>query len=382
MPAAKKSFYNIFYTAAFLCAALFVFVTANKNHNAAGWLLALFFAMLAIAFRGNQFLKGLSYTVMIMAVVSIAMYHPQYFTTVGSFKLSSLIIPLLQVIMFGMGTELSLKDFANVIKMPKGIIVGVACHYIIMPLIGFAIANLFNFPKEIAAGIILIGCCPSGLASNVMSYLARANLALSVSVTTISTMLAPFLTPLLMHLLGGSFVEIHFWSMVWDITKIVIIPIGAGLAFHYLIHGKFKWLDKAMPLVSMAGIAFILTIITAAGRDNLLQVGALLLIATFMHNVAGYFLGYWSARLLRFHERDCRTIALEVGMQNAGLASGLALAMGKLATAGLAPAIFGPVMNVTGSTLASWWHNHLPGDAPTTTASNETKETVNNLSSL
>ena len=363
MPAAKKNVYNIFYIAAFLLAVLFVFVSANKNHNAAGWLLALFFATLAIAFRGNKFLKGLSYTVMIMAVVTIAMYHPQYFITIGNFKLSSLIIPLLQVIMFGMGTELSLKDFANVIKMPKGIIVGVACHYIIMPLIGFAIATLFNFPKEIAAGIILIGCCPSGLASNVMSYLARANLALSVSVTTISTMLAPFLTPLLMQLLGGSFVEIHFWSMVWDITKIVIIPIGAGLAFHYLVHGKFKWLDKAMPLVSMAGIAVILTIITAAGRDNLLKVGALLLIATFMHNIAGYFLGYWSARLLKFHERDCRTIALEVGMQNAGLASGLALAMGKLATAGLAPAIFGPVMNVTGSTLASWWHNHLPDDA-------------------
>src|SRR6185503_950940 len=134
----------------------------------------------------------------------------------------------------------SLRDFANVIKMPKGIFVGVACHYIIMPLIGFAIATLFNFPKEIAAGIILIGCCPSGLASNVMSYLARANLALSVSVTTISTMLAPFLTPLLMQLLGGSFVEIHFWSMVWDITKIVIIPVTASLAFHYLVRGKLK----------------------------------------------------------------------------------------------------------------------------------------------
>ena len=110
----------------------------------------------------------------------------------------------------------------------------------------------------------------------------------------------------------------------------------------------------------MAGIIFIITIITAAGRDNLLKVGALLTVATFIHNLSGYFLGYWSARILKFHERDCRTIALEVGMQNAGLASGLALTMGKLATAGLAPAIFGPVMNITGSSLASWWHNHLP----------------------
>jgi BASS family bile acid:Na+ symporter len=259
-----------------------------------------------------------------------------------------------------MGTELSLKDFANVVRMPKGIIVGVVFHYIIMPLVGFGIASLFHFPNEIAAGIILVGCCPSGLASNVMAYLARANLALSVSVTTISTLLAPFLTPLLLQWLGGSFVQIDFWAMVWDITKIVIIPIVAGLAFHYLMRGRFGWLDKVLPLVSMTGIACILAIMVAAGRDNLLKVGALLLVATFLHNVTGFFLGYWSARLLKFSERDSRTISLEVGMQNAGLATGLALTMGKIATAGLAPAIFGPVMNVNGSSLASWWHNHLP----------------------
>jgi BASS family bile acid:Na+ symporter len=360
MTSSKRSGYSFFYIAAIIFLLAYFFTIIQQLNDWSGWLLMLCLFSLSIGFRGKPFLRGLSYTVMILAVVSIAMYYPQYFKTIGSYKLPSLIIPLLQVIMFGMGTELSLKDFANVIRMPKGIIVGVVCHYVIMPLVGFGVASLFNFPKEIAAGIILVGCCPSGLASNVMSYLARANLALSVSVTTISTMLAPFLTPLLMQLLGGSFVEIHFWSMVWDITKIVIIPIAGGLLFHYLIHGKFKWLDKAMPLLSMGGIAVILIIITAAGRDNLIKVGALLIVATFIHNLAGYFLGYWSARLLKFHERDCRTIALEVGMQNAGLASGLALAMGKLATAGLAPAIFGPVMNITGSSLASWWHNHLP----------------------
>src|SRR6187401_3077381 len=350
----------VFYTIAAVCLLVYLILLIQDNHNWGGWLLLVFFISLAIAIRSNQFLKGLSYTLMIFAVVSVAMYHPEYFKTAGDFKFSALIIPLLQIIMFGMGTELSLKDFANVIKMPRGIFVGVAGHYIIMPLVGFAVAHLFNFPNEIAAGIILVGCCPSGLASNVMSYLARANLALSVSVTTVSTLLAPFLTPLLMRLLGGSFVGINFWSMVWDITKIVILPVTAGLAFHYLVHGKFKWLDKAMPYLSMGGIAFILTIITAAGRDNLIKVGALLIVATLIHNLAGYFLGYWSARILKFTEKDSRTIALEVGMQNAGLASGLALSMGKLATAGLAPAIFGPVMNVTGSTLASWWHNRIP----------------------
>jgi len=356
----KKSIYNLFYLAAAVLLIGWIFVSIEQLHNWAGWLLMLFFFSLSLAFRGNPFLRGLSYTVIIIGVVSFAMYHPQYFKTIGNFKLSALIIPLLQIIMFGMGTELSLKDFVNVVRMPRGIIVGVVFHYLIMPLVGFAIANLFNFPNEIAAGVILVGCCPSGLASNVMSYLAKANLALSVSVTTISTLLAPFLTPLLLQWLGGRFVPIDFWGMVGDITKIVIIPIVSGLGFHYVMRGRFKWLDKIMPLLSMAGIACILAIMVAAGRENLLKVGALLLVATFLHNVAGFFLGYWSARLLNFRERDCRTIALEVGMQNAGLATGLALTMGKIATTGLAPAIFGPVMNVNGSCLASWWHNHLP----------------------
>lgn len=322
----------------------------------------LAFVSLAIAFRGNKVLRGLSYTLVILGAVSLAMYYPDYFKTIGDFKFSSLIVPLLQIIMFGMGTELSMKDFANVVRMPKGILVGIACQFIIMPFTGFALVSMFSFPPEIAAGIILVGCSPSGLASNVMSYLARANLALSVSITTVCTLLAPFLTPLLMRLLGGSLVEIRFFDMMWDITKIVIIPIAAGLLFNNLVRGKFGWLDKAMPILSMAGITLIIIVITAAGRDNLLQVGALLIIAVLLHNLAGYFLGYWSARLLKFPERDCRTIALEVGMQNAGLASGLALTMGKLATTGLAPAIFGPTMNVTGSLLSSWWHNRLPAE--------------------
>jgi bile acid:Na+ symporter, BASS family len=362
MASSKRSVFSFFYLAAVIFLLGYIFITVQQMHNWGGWVLMLFFLSLAIAFRGNKVLKGFSYTVMILAVVSLSMYYPKYFVSIGSFKVQTLLIPSLQVIMFGMGIELSLKDFANVIKMPKGIIIGVICHYTIMPLVGLLVAKLFNFPPEIAGGIILIGCCPSGLASNVMSYLARANLALSVSVTAISTLLAPFLTPLLMQLLGGNYVEVDFWKMVWHITEIVILPIAAGLIFHYLVFGKFKWLDKAMPYFSMFGIAMVLVIITAAGRDSLLKVGALLIAATLIHNLTGYFLGYWSARLMKFPERDCRTIALEVGMQNAGLASGLAAAMGKIATIGLAPAVFGPLMNITGSTLASWWHNRMPDD--------------------
>ncbi len=192
--------------------------------------------------------------------------------------------------MFGMGTELSLKDFAQVLRMPKGVFLGVICHYTIMPLVGFLMATLFHFPPEIAAGIILVGCCPSGLASNVMSYLAKANLALSVSVTTVSTLLAPFLTPLMMRLLAGRYVEVQAVTMLLDIVKIVILPIVAGLLFHSTwCAGSSKGLDKAMPVISMGGIALIIVVITAAGRDSLLKVGALLVLATLLHNVTGYF---------------------------------------------------------------------------------------------
>ena len=325
-----------------------------------GWILFAFFTALALVFRRYPLLKGFSFTVMIFAAVSLAMYYPSHFTHIGDFKLSRLILPLLQLIMFGMGTELSIREFKTVISMPRGILVGVICHYTLMPLISFTLAAIFHFPNEITAGIILVGCCPSGLASNVMSYLARANLALSVSVTAISTLLAPFLTPLLMKLLAGQYIDIHLGAMVWDITQIVILPIAAGLAFHYIVRGRMPWLDRAMPLVSMIGIALIIVVITAAGRDSLLKVGLLLIAATLLQNFAGYVLGYWSARLLGLAEKDRRTIALEVGMQNAGLASGLALAMGKLATVGLAPAVFGPIMNISGSALATWWHRKVP----------------------
>ncbi|HEY0653673.1 MAG TPA: bile acid:sodium symporter family protein, partial [Chryseosolibacter sp.] len=178
-----------------------------------------------------------------------------------------------------------------------------------------------------------------------------------VTLTAISTLIAPLVTPMLMQLLAGQYITIDFWSMVMDIMKIIILPIGAGLAFNYFLHGQFKWLDDIMPFFSMAAITLIIVVITAAGRDSLLVVGPLLIVAMLLHNLTGYFLGYWSGRLLRMKETDCRTIALEVGLQNGGMASGLALAMGKLSTVGLAPAIFAPIMNITGSTLALWWRS-------------------------
>lgn len=357
-----KKTYNFFYSLAAGLLLATLILTLKGLHNVAGWMLLLFFISLALAFRGNEKLKGLSFTLIIFGTVSLAMYNPGYFQQWGDFKLSNLITPLIQLIMFGMGTSMSMKDFAAVIKTPKGVLIGVMSQFIIMPLVGFTLAKTSGFPPEIAAGIVLIGCSPSGLASNVMCFLAKANLALSLTVTSITTLLAPFITPFLMKIFAGEMVEIDVLKMMWDIAKMIIIPIGAGLIFNKLLSGKSKWLDDAMPLVSMFGIAFILTIIVAAGRDSLLKIGPLLMVVVIIHNSFGYLLGYWSGRLFKMSEKDCRTIAIEVGMQNAGLASGIAKEMGKIATVGLAPAVFAPLMNISGSILASWWHNRPPED--------------------
>jgi len=398
------------------------------NIPVTGILLISGFIALALGVRGSEKLKGFSYTIWIFTAVIASMFYPQYFISIGNFQLKKLIVPLLQIIMFGMGSQMSFNDFTGIIKMPKGVIIGVISHYIIMPLVGFSIASIFNFPAEIAAGIILIGCVPSGLASNVMSFLAKANLALAVTVGAISTLLSPLVTPTLMKWLGGQFIEVNFWSMMLDIMNMIILPIVAGFIFNLFakreenrrskfiqlvsyiliillttlifaksrnastaeyfvqfaktmgwfyflpmvgaillsryLRGEKNIMEQVLSMISMVGIAVIVTIITASGRDSLLEVGGLLIITSLLHNLSGYTLGYSLSWLVGMPEKDRRTIAFEVGMQNGGLASGLALQMGKIATVGLAPAIFGPLMNITGSVLANWWRGKPVKEEP------------------
>jgi len=351
MPLKLKLFLSI----SFLCLIITIISYFLEATDFIGPFLSGFFVSLAVALGGTKKFKGFSFSIWIFAAVTLAMFYPASFQRMGSFEFKSLIVPLLQIIMFGMGTAMSIKDFAAVIKTPKAVFIGLLCQFTIMPIVGFGLATTFGFDAEIAAGIILIGSSPSGLASNVMAFIGKANLALSVTLTAVATLLAPLVTPLLMKLLAGQLIEINVLNMMWGIVKIVIIPILAGLLFNKLMHGKAKWLDDAMPLLSMVGIAVIIAIITASGRDSLLEIGMALILACLLHNSIGYFLGYWSCRLFKMDEKSCRTIALEVGLQNAGLASGIALQLGRVSTLGLAAAVFGPMMNITGSTLASWW---------------------------
>ncbi len=352
--------YKIALGAALVCLVISLIIIFSAGLPHAGPSLVAFLFLLGISFRGFDNLKGFTYSILIFAAVTMALYYPAHFQEVDGFKLTNLITPLIQIIMFGMGTSMSAKDFVGVAKSPAAVGIGVVAQFSIMPSIGFLLASISGFPPEIAAGIVLIGCSPSGLASNVMSYLAKANLALSITITAITTLIAPVMTPLLMKLLAGAYIEIDIFKMMWDIFKMIMIPIGAGLLFNKLLHGKSQWLDKAMPLVSMFGIGLIITIITAAGRNSLLEIGYILIVLVLIHNTAGYLIGYWFARAFKLNEKDCRTVAIEVGMQNGGLASGIAKEMGKIATVGLAPAVFGPLMNITGSILASYWHRRPP----------------------
>ncbi|HMP91277.1 MAG TPA: bile acid:sodium symporter family protein [Phnomibacter sp.] len=305
-------------------------------------------------------LKKFAFTWVVLVAVSLAIIFPDWFLQVGPFPLKKLIIPLLQVIMFGMGATMSFAQFVQIIKQPRAVIIGLACQLCIMPLVGLAVAKGFGFEASIAAGIVLIGCSPSGLASNVMAYIARANVPLSITITTVATLLAPITTPLLMRLLAGQFIAINVYGMLWDIVQMIILPVAAGLLLNYILPTLVKKLNKVLPIISMAGIALIMAIITASGRSTLFSIGFSLVLAVLIHNLAGYCLGYFFSRLLRQPAANCRTIALEVGLQNAGLASGLALQMGKEATVGVAAALFGPIMNTTGSLLASWWSRKQP----------------------
>jgi len=321
-----------------------------------------FFTFLLLGMQGYRQVKGFSFTVWVLAAAVLAMFFPEQIVQIGGYETERLIVPLIQIIMFGMGTAMSLQDFAGVVRMPKGVLVGLACQFSIMPALGVLLALLMGFPPEIAAGVILIGSSPSGVSSNVMAFISKGNIALSVTLTAFATLMAPLMTPLLMEVLAGQMVPIDFFAMMVSILKMIILPIVAGLIFNRMFRGRARWLHEFMPVVAMAANVIIIAVIVAGGRDSLLSIGFLLLLTAILHNGAGYFLGYWGSRLAGLNKIDSRTIAFEVGMQNGGMAAGIASEMGRTATMGLFPAVFGTWMDISGSMLANWWRDRQPVD--------------------
>lgn len=297
----------------------------------------------ASTFAGNTF----AYWVILFA--ALALFFPGGFTWIGSY-----ISLLLGIIMFGMGMTLSASDFKEVFSHPKKVLIGVLAQFIIMPLIAFALAKLLGLPPEIAVGVILVGSCPGGTSSNVMTFLARGNTALSVTITSCTTLLAPLLTPAITLMLASQWLPVSAGAMFKSVLTIVLLPIILGLIAKSLFSKQVEKGAKALPLVSVIGIVAIVAAVVSGSKEKILESGLLILAVVILHNAFGYLLGFFAAKLFKMDYADQKAVSIEVGMQNSGLAT--ALAMAHFSPLAAVPgAIFSVWHNVSGSFLANYW---------------------------
>ncbi len=294
-------------------------------------------------FAGNTF----AIWVIIFAIM--AFFVPSGFTWIAPH-----ISLLLGIIMFGMGLTLSVDDFKGIVKAPKSVFIGVLAQYTIMPLLAFALANLFQLPPEVAVGVILVGCCPGGTASNVMTFLAKGNTALSVTVTAVSTILAPIMTPSLTLLFASKWLPVSAGDMFLSIVQIVLIPIVLGVAIRLLFQKQVDKSVKVLPLVSVVGIVLVASAVVAVNKESIATTGLLIFSVVILHNVLGLLLGYLLAKILKLEFQDQKAISIEVGMQNSGLGSALALAH-FAPVAAVPSALFSVWHNISGPLLATWW---------------------------
>lgn len=270
--------------------------------------------------------------------------------------LKSYITLMLGIIMFGMGMTMTPMDFKSVIHNPKAVFIGVLAQFIVMPALAYLLCHLFKLPTEIAIGVILVGCCPGGTASNVITYMAKGNTALSVACTSVSTLLAPILTPFIFYLLASQWIEINAASMFISILQVVLVPIFLGLIVRTILKQKVQHYIQVMPVVSVVAIVLIVAAIIGASKAAILQSGILVLAVVTLHNILGYLLGFYAGRLFNLSYVDCKAVAIEVGMQNSGL--GIALATVHFAASpltALPSAIFSLWHNISGPALASYW---------------------------
>ncbi len=279
----------------------------------------------------------------------VAFYFNEFFSSLAYW-----IIPLLTIVMFTMGLTLKTSDFQRIIRDPRPIVVGVLMQFILMPLLAVVLAKMFGLSNQLTAGLVLVGCCAGGTASNVISYLARADLALSISMTVCSTLVGVVVTPLLCGLYLSTTVNVDTMGMLFSIIQIVLFPVLAGALLNHLFPNLIRPLAPALPSLSILIILGIIAIVVALNSDGLLEVGALTLVAVVLHNLGGMCGGFYLSRLLGFDIRQSHTIAIEVGMQNSGL--GVALALDFFSpTAALPGALFSVWHNISGSLLASQW---------------------------
>ena len=265
----------------------------------------------------------------------------------------TIINPLLGVIMFGMGMTLRTEDFRIVFSRPKDVVIGCLAQFTVMPLLAWLLAKAFALDDALALGVVLVGCCPGGTASNVITYLAKGDLALSVGMTGVSTLLAPVLTPLLVWLLAGKTVDVDVVGMLLSILWVVILPIAAGLLFKRLFPRLTTAATAYLPALSTLTICSIVLIIIGANASKLLSSGLIVILVVMLHNLGGLALGYTVGTLLRMSETKRRAVSIEVGMQNSGLASSLAtLHFAAYPMATIPGAIFSVWHNISGAIIA------------------------------
>lgn len=298
--------------------------------------------------RIASFITGaVSLWVMLGAV--IAFFQPQLIKPLGKY------IPyLLGIIMLGMGLTMTTADFKLVLSRPKDVCYGVLLRYLIMPGVAWGVTKVLALDPSLAAGVLLVGCCPSGTASNVMTFIAKGDTALSITVSSINTLLSPLLTPLLFLMLGGAVIPVDTTALLWDIVKIVVVPILAGMLIRFWANRWVSKLQPVIPALSVVAIVITVSAVVALNAAKIAGVAAMALVAVVLHNLSGLLLGYWSSTLLGMNESKARAIAYEIGMENSGLAVALAL-VHLDPIAAIPGAIFSVWHNFSGSLLASYW---------------------------
>ena len=297
----------------------------------------------------NSRIAVLLFPLLILAGGLIGAFFPDNFT-----GFSYMINPLLMIIMFCMGLTLTLPDFGLVVKNPLPVIGGVIAHFVVMPAVGWVVATVLHLDPALAAGVILVGCAPAGTASNVVAYLARGNLALSVAMTSFSTLLSPILTPALALWLAGQYMPVDAGSMALSVVQIVRVPVILGLVVRMVLNKVISKIMAALPWLSVIAITVVVTIIVAGSSQALFNAGLLVLLAVVLHNGFGLVLGYGIGKLLRVPEDARRTISIEVAMQNSGLAGGLAKQY-FTPEAALPAAVFSVWHNLSGAIAAAYW---------------------------
>ncbi len=305
---------------------------------------------MSILFKFTQFVQK-TFALWVILFSGLALYSPENFVWLKTY-----ITWMLGIIMFGMGMTMTLGDFKSVLQSPKAVTIGVFAQFIVMPALAYLLCKLFNLPTEIAIGVILVGCCPGGTASNVITYMAKGNTALSVACTSVSTILAPILTPAIFYVLASQWIDINAMSMLKSILQVVLFPIVLGLLVRAILKNKVDHYIQIMPLISVVAIVAIVAAIIAGSKAQILESGLMILGVVILHNGLGLLLGFWAARIFRLPYTDCKAISIEVGMQNSGLGVALAAVHFALSPITAVPsAIFSLWHNISGSALATYW---------------------------